>query len=232
VFRFALRPRWIVLHVLVLTVVGLFALAGVWQLHRLGEKRERNAMILERRTHVATTIKDVKRHLYERAHLSGTYDTDNEFVLIGRPNAAGQGGNHVLTPLRVGSRTIVVDRGWVPFETARDKATPVRRRVEVTGFLMPPERSPLGTSKSSSREVSRIDTDQIAAALPYRIEPAYVLLQTQTPPQRGLPETVPPPNFDEGPHKAYAMQWFLFIVVALSVYGALLRREASKTGGT
>src|SRR5919108_5947519 len=50
VYSFAARPRWVVLHVLLLIVVGLFALAGIWQLHRLSDRRERNAFVLSRRS--------------------------------------------------------------------------------------------------------------------------------------------------------------------------------------
>jgi cytochrome oxidase assembly protein ShyY1 len=37
---------------------------------------------------------------------------------------------------------------------------------------------------------------------------------------------IPLPELSEGPHLAYAVQWFLFAVMALGYFGLLARREA------
>src|SRR5439155_21931636 len=75
--------------------------------------------------------------------------------------------------------------------------------------------------------IARIDVPRLRAQLPYAVYPLYLLLQSQQPPQRGtypVPVTLRP--LDEGPHLAYAIQWFLFGGIAVATYGALMRRTA------
>jgi hypothetical protein len=38
---------------------------------------------------------------------------------------------------------------------------------------------------------------------------------------------VPPPPLSKGPHLSYAVQWFIFTVIALVGYPLILRRQAS-----
>lgn len=238
-YSFAARPRWVVLHVVVLTVVGLFTLAGVWQLHRLSERRERNAFVDSRR---ALAVAPLERFVEKpdaaeqrRVLAQGRYDTGRELILRGRPNIQ-RPGNHVLTPLVMkGGRAILVDRGWVPSELDRPPvvdALPPAARVEVTGIALPSEGSgPLTTStrRVEGREVSRIDVARISRSLPYETFPLYLVLTEQRPPQReDLPDPISLPSLEEGPHLVYAVQWFLFIPIAIVGYGAILRREARR----
>jgi cytochrome oxidase assembly protein ShyY1 len=75
-----------------------------------------------------------------------------------------------------------------------------------------------------------VNPARLAKQLPYSLDDGYLLLASQTPKQPGtLPAIVPPPDLGNGPHLAYAIQWFLFIPTALGVYAALLRREARKS---
>jgi cytochrome oxidase assembly protein ShyY1 len=106
----------------------------------------------------------------------------------------------------------------------------------VVGLYMPPEpKRPLVPDDPATGDltkIKRIVPDRLDEQMPYELEPGFVLLQSQDPPQRegALPVVVPPPDLGEGPHLAYAVQWFLFIPVALTVYVLLLRREARKHG--
>ena len=46
-----------------------------------------------------------------------------------------------------------------------------------------------------------------------------------------LPIPVDPPVFDdEGPHLAYAIQWFSFLVIGLVGFGFLMRRSIRSSG--
>jgi cytochrome oxidase assembly protein ShyY1 len=45
----------------------------------------------------------------------------------------------------------------------------------------------------------------------------------------GTMRLLPPPKPTEGPHLAYAFQWFLFALIALGGYVVLARREAQET---
>lgn len=242
-YAFAHRPRWVLIHVVLLVVVALFAVAGFWQLHRLDERRERNVFVGERRSQPVTAIGDLLRRPGDaeqrRVRAIGRYDPGREVILIGRSNE-GRPGNHVLTPLVMnGGRAVIVDRGWVPAEidSPRDaRALPPDGVVEVTGIVLPSEGSgPLTGPRDEDLgdAVARIDVARIARSLPYRTFPHYLLLQKQAPSQDGdLPDPVTLEEPGEGPHLIYAVQWFLFIPIALVGYGAILRREARRRTST
>src|SRR5690606_13168983 len=98
---------------------------GIWQLDRLGQRRERNAA-LEARLDVAPVTltglpADTAGLTYRRARARGAFDGERTIVLPGR-SYRGSPGVHVLTPLRLGGSGpgILVNRGWVP---AADGAT-------------------------------------------------------------------------------------------------------------
>lgn len=226
------------MHTLVIVVVALFAVAGLWQLDRLSERRGHNAFVEQRRGLPVAPVGDFLENPNEaeqrRVKATGRFDVGREVILRGRSNE-GRPGNHVLTPLVMsGGRALIVDRGWVPSEHDSSPvvdALPPERRVEVTGIVLPSEgRGPLGGgSQAPTDAVSRIDVARIARGLPYETFPAYLVLQHQEPEQGGdLPRPVVLAELGEGPHLLYAIQWFLFILVALVGYGAILRREIRK----
>ena len=43
-----------------------------------------------------------------------------------------------------------------------------------------------------------------------------------------MPEPIPKPELDEGPHLNYAGQWFIFALLTIIVYPLLLRRVARR----
>ena len=231
-YRFASRPRWVVLHVLVVLAVCLFAVAGFWQLRRLDQRREHNALVEARQRMPAVRELTGTDLAFRRAVLSGRYDRGEEVVLTGRPDADGRSGNHLLTPLTSDDdESIVVDRGWVPVDTPDGALAPPNGQVVVEGILVPSEGSaPFVTGASGeTRRTTRIDLERFGDQVPYKLAPYYLLLQEQRPPQ---PDDVPffgelaPAT--EGSHLSYAVQWFLFIPTLLVVYAALLRRESRK----
>lgn len=234
-YRFALRPRWIVRHLIVLMVVCLFALAGFWQIHRLHERRTHNALVQARKhmpeSTLAAALSDPATAAHRRVILRGRYDTSGEVLLLGRPNG-DRDGNHVLTPLAESGRTVIVDRGWVPptdAEAPVRNAAPPAGNVTVHGELLPSEKSPFRTGTTATRVVSLIDLRRLSKQPPYPNPAFYVLLSAQDPAQPArLPVPVRPPALDEGPHLSYAVQWFSFIVIALVGYGAFLGREARR----
>jgi cytochrome oxidase assembly protein ShyY1 len=65
--------------------------------------------------------------------------------------------------------------------------------------------------------------------MPYSLYPLYLRLQEQQPRNNGsLPEPVPMPPPNEGPHFEYLVQWLLFAATALIIWGGLVRREIAR----
>lgn len=170
---------------------------------------------------------------YRRARAIGVYDRANEVLLRAR-SLRGRAGNHVLTPLRLADgRAIVVDRGWIPIEIVRPgdaRATAPSGEVTVTGILQPSDPKPIAFGPRDPpagrlTTIGRIDLERLAKQIPYPIQPLALALEQQQPPPTDLPHAAGLPAPGEGPHLAYAVQWFLFAAVALITTTVLIRRE-------
>jgi surfeit locus 1 family protein len=67
---------------------------------------------------------------------------------------------------------------------------------------------------------------RIGQQVPYPLLPAYVELEAQQPGVAGpLPRLIPAPDLDDGPHLAYAVQWFIFSTLAVVGWVVVVRRE-------
>ncbi len=186
-YRFALRPRWIVLHVFVLGVVVTCAVAGLWQLSRLSERRERNDRIRAAMEGPARDVSDVDdAETFQNVRATGTYDVKNEVILRNR-SLNGSPGNHVLTPLVIDDDVaVIVDRGWVPAEHDEApvaQASPPEGEVTVRGLMLDAEpQRPLQPDDPGSgrlNSVRRINPVRLAEQMPYRLLPTYIQLREQ-----------------------------------------------------
>ena len=165
---------------------------------------------------------------------SGTYDAGAE-VLIRNRSLDGAPGYHVVTPLVMADGTaVLVNRGWIPLGPAAgvapDVPEPMTGEVTVVGRVRgSQERGALGPTDADDgtlEQLARVDVARIAQQVPYPLLPAYVELESQDPaaPQP-LPRLIPTPELDEGPHLAYAVQWFIFATLAVGGWFLLVRRE-------
>lgn len=234
-YGFALKGKWLVATIAVALIAFTFVNLGLWQLRRLDWRRENNIRILTRRELPPTSLQEhigepASEIEYRRVTAKGVYDTQDELILFGRPNPDGLQGSHVLTPLVTpDGSTIIVDRGWVPLSMAEPPiadSLPPEGKVNVSGILLPPE-SEGGTDPPAGGKIKGVDLDQISAALGRSVMPVFLMLNLQDPPQPGeYPVPAEIPELTEGSHFSYALQWFLFTVIGLVGYGALVRREA------
>ena len=236
--RFLLRPRWLAGLGLVVLVAVTFARLGVWQLHRLDERRAYEDLVASRLAAAPAPLEGVlaggvgaDEIRYRRVIASGTFDTAHEVILYGRTQG-DQSGNHVLTPLLLGDGTaIAVDRGWVPFEDDDPPladAAPPDGVVRVSGVLFPSE---VDTTSGGSPAVptttfAKVDLGALGAEVPYPLAPVYLLLGSQEPPASALPIVAPLPDpASAPPHLSYAIQWFTFATIAVVGFVVLVRRE-------
>ena len=255
-YRFLLKPLWILSHLFIIGVVVLMVNLGFWQLQRLDERKAFNA---EMRSAIAqpaqpigslvpagvdATRDEVESVKYRSASASGTYRVDQQ-VLVTNRTQNGAPGYWVLTPLALGDGTaLVVNRGWIPYAYTADGSwsdfAPPSGRVSITGSIEQPQvratggvvSSPADRADGTLRTLARVDVARLDQQVDELLLPLYVNLQTQNPAQSevlALPAVVPPPDLsDEGPHLSYAMQWFMFSAMTLVVYALLLRRIGRK----
>ena len=212
-----MQRRDVGLAVAAVLVAGLCVAAGIWQLDRLAQRRARNAALAARLALPPLQVQegsggvditaDTARQRRVVAH--GIYDFSAERTWPGR-SFEGTPGVALVTPLRLpGGSLVLVDRGWVPSPDAFHVDHALYRELDtvtVTGIALIPPRG-------------RGDV-AVAGFLPFVIQ----LETPPPPPARGLPRRWPPPAFDNGPHLAYAVQWFSFALIALVGTAVLLRR--------
>ena len=243
-----LTRRWIAIHLLTVVIVAVCLSLASWQLRRLEQRRSDNARLAAQIRLPPAPLPEllptpdspkrlVEEARYRRVEVQGRFDAGEQVVLQSRTFKRRQ-GDHLLTPLVLASGdAILVDRGWVPLPgDARilNEASPPSGTLTVTGTLLPSEEKGfLGVSDPPPGKVSaipRVDLDRLAAQMPYQLYPVYVRLEGQVPGNRSaLPEPVPLPAPDEGPHQEYALQWFLFAATALVVYIGMTRREVARS---
>lgn len=231
-------PRWAVGLLVAAAIVAGFVRLGFWQLSRLGEVRERNAVAQARLAapevdlDVALGDGGAVAQTYRRVTATGTYLPAEEVLLSPRSDA-GTPGHHVLTPLLLDDgRAVVVDRGWVPLDSGEPPiaaAPPPAGEVAVAGLLFPPDVSTgFGPRVAAEGEVPYLGRVDLAR-LQRQVEPELVegYLLAVDGPAGGLPRPADPPPLDEGSHLSYAFQWFAFALVVGGGFPLLVRRAAA-----
>lgn len=229
------QPRWAGFAVLTVVMCVLFWWLGTWQWGRHIARAERNDAIRLASEQTAAPLTNVVTDpeavsdsaTYRLATASGTYLADQQVL---QRNPLGRSGFEVITPLALaGGGTLLVNRGWIstsptdPNGASADVSAPAGP-VGVTVSMRAPQddsgrRAPAG-------QIYDIDPAQLSGDLPAPVYVMYGDLIEQDPSADTVIELPPPPETGIGVHLFYAIQWWLFIGIALAGYVILLRRES------
>jgi surfeit locus 1 family protein len=222
---------------IVVIVAGVFIRLGFWQLDRLDERRQLNAVVSERLDAQPVPLDEIADPLeseYRTVTVSGIFDSGQE-VLIRSQTHLGTAGFHVITPLVDEDRAVLVNRGWVPLdydEVPVVEAPPPSGVVTVEGWIHLTQLRPtLGPEDPPGKlgVFNRVDIERIQAQIDVPLAEVYVV-DAASPGE--LPEPARPPDFtDEGPHLAYAIQWFGFALVGLAGFYFLVKRKGGRAPG-
>ncbi|GAB3206518.1 SURF1 family protein [Marinactinospora endophytica] len=237
-------------HALVLLVVPSFIALGMWQYGRWEVKaaaadlQEANLTAspvpLAQVTEVGGEVRREDR--WRTVTATGEYDTGNEMLVRNRDGSGGV-GLHVVTPLVTDDgAAVLVNRGWVPQPPSSAQQPQVPRapegEVTVTGrvqFGETPENTGIRPREGLPEgQIMIIDLDEIGRELPYPLYGGYVELTAQDPPSDPAPEVVSPPETNTGMNLSYAVQWWVFAVIAVVGWFFLMRKEvqdARNAGG-
>lgn len=221
-----------------LAVAALFARLGVWQIHRLGERRALNAELVSRISLAPTSIgelpADTSQASYRLVSVTGRFDYDHQIILTGR-SRQGAPGVYLVTPLipDSGGTAVLVNRGWVYSPDATTISIPTWNEPEhatVEGYVRPiPVRdAPDPRSQSNPMAWRALDSARIAETLPYPVARMYVVDLRPGERSLGAPTRLSLPSLDEGSHKSYAIQWFSFAAIALYGVAYLIWLELTK----
>ena len=235
------QPRWVVGHLVCLTLIVTFVNLGLWQLHRLQERREHNELLQHRMAGATEPLDrvlqgrtDVGDAAYRRVSAEGAW-LPNSTMLVRSRALDERPGYHVLAVLVTGSdRGVVINRGFAPLggggeDTIRKAVAPRTSRATVIGVLRPAEtRGSIGPRDPATGRLTvlnRADVGRIQQQTDIRLAPGFVQLASVTPAQGDLPTILPlPDNSDEGPHLNYAGQWFLFATIGAVGWPFVVRR--------
>ncbi|GAA2677631.1 SURF1 family cytochrome oxidase biogenesis protein [Actinoplanes palleronii] len=246
-YRFLLTPRWLATAALAVVASVIMVLLGNWQLRRYHERTDINNRIDAADSVQAVPLTSAlaapsapgtpgaspgKALAWTKVTVTGRYDTAHEIQARGR-TVEGEVGFEIVTPLILADGTaVLVDRGWVPPAAAGALAPPVvppapTGEVTVVGQLHLSESRPAPVERRDGRlDTRRISVPRLATELPFPVYGAYVLVNSQTPANDPAFVRVPIPHEDAWQNGGYAVQWWLFSIMALALYGYQARREA------
>jgi cytochrome oxidase assembly protein ShyY1 len=227
VYRFVLRPRWLLGHLIVIGLVVLMVNLGFWQLRRLDGRKEINASISARQKAPALDITrlvtegDPGAIEYRTTTATGSFDPDHQIVV----RTSGQSGD-VMTALVLSDGTaVLVDRGVISAVGDRPAAPPPPSGpTTITGRV----RRSQPSSTDAVNELDHFDVTRMGASLPYPVLPLYIELISPSPAGSNQPQPVLAPQLDDGPHLSYAGQWFLFSAGAIVGWPVLIRSSAKR----
>jgi cytochrome oxidase assembly protein ShyY1 len=226
--------RWALLIAFVAVLGVVFVNLGEWQLHRLAQRKERNATTISNEQKpvqayeqvFTRTITDADQ--WQRVEARGTFDADHQFVVRYRSNGDAD-GYEVVTPLHTASGAVLVDRGFIPVargvQIPSTAPAPPMGEVTVVGHVRRNEKGRRTATTPVDNQIRLINSDAIAATLPYPVASGYIGLLTVQPEQRGGFQPIQLPELSEGPHFWYAVQWFMFTGVAVAGIVVFIRSD-------
>jgi surfeit locus 1 family protein len=222
---------------------AIFLRLGTWQLDRLTDRRADNARrqvlaaLPPLQVSGSAELPPLDSLLWRRVHLTGEWDFGKEIIIRGRA-AYSSPGVHVVTPLRLeNGQAFLVLRGWLPAADGLSADIRAARpstlegadavTVQITGLALPGEPSSALPPRWKRFDGSRIlvlgslDFDSAERGFGETLVHAWLLPDSL--PDLGAsstPRPVQPPAPSDGPHLAYAIQWFGF--AAITIAGAIV----------
>lgn len=236
-YRFLLRPKWLLFHLAILLLVVVMVNLALWQVRRLHQRQDFNAEV---RSHAEVPARPVEELIPVGADIdptalqwydvtaTGTYLTDAQ-VLVVNLSQDGAAGVDPVVPLQLpDGRLLLVNRGFVPNNYEVPPAP--EGEVAIRGRLRPPQKRATGALSDPAEgvlaEVHRIDINRLQQQLDAPVLPMYVDLLASNPPESDLIAPVADPKLTDGPHLSYAVQWTIFSVAAIVGWVLAVRRSA------
>jgi surfeit locus 1 family protein len=235
--RYSFSPSW-GFTALTLIVCTAFVYLGQWQWHKGALRQaqwERFAQGSDRIVPLASAgVQTVPR--FQRVSVHGRWEVDHQFLLDNMSHQ-GRAGFEVLTPLRrPDGRTLLIDRGWVPFSGMRtnlpDVTLETRGDVELTGRIADLPSPGLASGRAAPQPgpawpkvTSFPSMAQLSGALGTELEPSILLLDPKA--RDGYVRDWHPPGMEPVRHWSYAVQWWCFGVVLLVLWVRLNTRRVA-----
>ncbi|HNJ96504.1 MAG TPA: SURF1 family protein [Ilumatobacteraceae bacterium] len=236
-YRFLIKPKWLLFHLFCVLMMVAMVNLGLWQLRRLDERRDFNATVKARTEQEVVPLDDIvppgevadtHQLEYRPVEVSGSYLPDLSYERsVRRDDMAGRDLFGVLQ-LDDGS-IVVVNRGWLsdgipspalPEGTVRLVA---RLRVSATNGT-----GQVGDTGTEPMTIFRVDVRAIGDDAGAQPRAMYVERITSDPAEPAEMTPVPFPDLGEGPHFGYAVQWFLFTLGVVVCWALAVARKVGE----
>jgi cytochrome oxidase assembly protein ShyY1 len=235
-YKFLLRPKWIATHLLVITLMVVMVNLASWQLNRHQERKDFNATLVQRFDSPIRPLDELLQSgepadiEWMPTALTGTYLQGEDISLV-NVSQNGAAGYDAITPLLLGDgKVVLVNRGFLPlaseFPPAPTGEISLLGRVRATSERRTGEVSDSVTGELT--DVQRIDIARLQQQIEGDLVPVYVQLLKSTPAEPSSLSTIVDPDFSNGPHLSYTVQWLLFTLCTAGGWVALVRREVTK----
>lgn len=236
--RTALKPKWLGLFALVVVICVVFTQLGLWQLHVAQDKGA--AADISRSAGLPPVAID--GYLTPHADfpedgsgrlvtMTGSYAASQQ-VLVADRRLDGASGFWVVAPLTDPSSgaTLAVVRGFV--RTAAEAPVPPGGSVTLTGSLAPGE-SPSTLTGLPNGQLGAVDMSVLVNRWPGSLYNAFAFATAETVGGQAVPlaamSRVPPPVATGGGlqwrNAAYAVQWWIFALFAVYMWGRMVRED-------
>jgi surfeit locus 1 family protein len=230
------KPRWYYV-LLTAAAVALFVVLGFWQWHR-GEYRSAQWQAFARADVPAVeadaaALQQLPR--FSHVVVTGEFDLQRQF-LLDNISHAGAPGYEVLSVLRLaGGSSLLVNRGWVPFSGFREKLPDVTlaaggaQRISGRLSILPVAGMAAGQQAPSAegtwpRLTSFPTHEQLQQVLGAPLLAPVLLLDADS--GAGYLRDWQPPGIAPERNYSYAVQWWLFALLALGLFTGLnLKRK-------
>ena len=235
-YKFLLRPKWIATHILVIALMVTMVNLAMWQLDRHQQRKDFNAMLVQRFDAPIRPLDELLQSSdpsdieWLPTAITGKY-LQGEDVSLVNVSQNGAAGYDAITPLLLSNgKVVLVNRGFLPlvaeFPPAPSGEVSILGRIRATSERRTGAVSDPATGELA--EVQRIDIDRLQQQIDGELVPVYVQLLKSTPSEDASLSTIVDPEFGNGPHLSYTVQWIIFALSAAGGWVALVRREVTK----
>ena len=226
-WSFLRSRRWLGYFALLIVFSIACVWLGNWQFERRAEARAEIARIDANYDAAPLALADAvpdpssfdeDEHKWQPVEVRGEY-LDGVYLARNRPGPQGVGSNLIQAFRDEHGQIFFVDRGWVPVagadEVPADLPAAPDREVTIVARLRAGEPEIQGRS-SAGNSVASINLPELARLSGVgdtAITGAYGQRVSESP--AGETGVLPAkPERDEGPHLSYALQWYVFILIA------------------
>ena len=227
-----------------IVLVPLLASLGFWQLDRADQKREIDNGVKQAQQSKPLNLNSVievsktnntrfDKEIYRSASMTGSYDTEHQYLLDNRTHK-GIAGFHVLTPFLFNPKEgVLINRGWISYNGTRENIPDIsvsKDELKVAGVIKKQGRAIVlkhddlkqdnlsldNTSNSYPKLVQEIQLSAFESDLNLRLLPIVIELDSTD--KTGFVREWQPYYGSIDKHNAYALQWFVMSAILLFLF--------------